>query len=56
MPAADLRARVDAHRWYHTIDLGAGIITRGADDTPQRLARLDLPESLEGLTVLDIGA
>ncbi len=56
MPRADLRARVDALRWYHTLDLGAGIITRGVDDTPQRLARLDIPASLDGLTVLDIGA
>lgn len=56
MSVADLRARVAAHRWYHTIDLGSGIITQGADDTPQRLARLDLPRSLEGVTVLDIGA
>jgi tRNA (mo5U34)-methyltransferase len=53
---ADLRARVDALRWYHTIDLGQGIVTKGVDDTPLRLARLDLPPSLAGLSVLDIGA
>ena len=29
---------------------------RGADDTPIRLARLDLPASLAGASVLDIGA
>jgi tRNA (mo5U34)-methyltransferase len=52
----DVRARVEAHRWYHTIDLGNGIVTKGADDTPQRLRRLNLPESLKGQTVLDIGA
>jgi tRNA (mo5U34)-methyltransferase len=52
----DLRTRVAAIRWYHTIDLGGGIITAGADDTPQRLARLDLPASLAGKSVLDIGA
>lgn len=52
----DLRARVDALRWYHTIDLGQGIVTKGVDDTPIRMARLDLPASLAGKTVLDIGA
>jgi tRNA (mo5U34)-methyltransferase len=54
--AGDLRDRAAALRWYHTIDLGGGIVTAGVDDTPQRLARLDLPASLEGRTVLDIGA
>ena len=52
----DLEQRVAAHRWYHSIDLGGGLVTRGIDDTPLRLARLDLPASLQGLTVLDVGA
>jgi tRNA (mo5U34)-methyltransferase len=52
----DLKSRADAIRWYHTIDLGGGVVTRGMDDTPQRLARVQLPASLHGLTVLDIGA
>jgi tRNA (mo5U34)-methyltransferase len=56
MTVTDLAERVAAHRWYHSIDLGGGIVTRGIDDTPLRLARLALPASLEGLTVLDIGA
>ena len=56
MAGGDLRARVAASRWYHTIDLGQGIVTPGIDDTPFRLGRLDLPTSLAGRTVLDIGA
>jgi tRNA (mo5U34)-methyltransferase len=52
----DLKSRAGAIRWYHTIDLGGGVVTRGVDDTPQRLARVQLPSSLAGLTVLDIGA
>jgi len=52
----DLRSRVEAIRWYHTIDLGGGIVTRGVDDSPLRLARVQLPESLAGKSVLDIGA
>ena len=56
MSSPDLQARVAAIRWYHTIDLGGGIVTRGIDDSPLRLARAQLPASLRGLTVLDIGA
>jgi tRNA (mo5U34)-methyltransferase len=52
----DLAAKAEAIRWYHSIDLGGGVVTQGIDDTPLRLARLDLPPSLAGLTVLDIGA
>jgi tRNA (mo5U34)-methyltransferase len=56
MPEPDLRQDVAALRWYHTIDLGQGVTTPGIDQTPYRLARLDLPTSLAGLSVLDIGA
>jgi tRNA (mo5U34)-methyltransferase len=51
-----LRSRVEALRWYHTIDLGHQIRTDGVDDTPVRLSRLALPASLAGCSVLDIGA
>jgi tRNA (mo5U34)-methyltransferase len=54
--SSDLRTRVNALRWYHTIDLGHGVVTQGADDSPIRLARLDLPASFAGQTVLDVGA
>ena len=53
---SDTAAQVAALRWYHTIDLGDGIVTPGVDKTPVRLAELDLPPSLSGKTVLDIGA
>ena len=56
MSSPDLRSRVAALRWYHTIDLGSGIVTPGVDNTPYRLTRLGLPVSLKGVTVLDIGA
>jgi tRNA (mo5U34)-methyltransferase len=56
MNGADLQARVEALRWYHTIDLGHGVVTKGVDDTPGRLARIGLPADLSGRSVLDIGA
>jgi tRNA (mo5U34)-methyltransferase len=56
MQESSLQARVDAIRWFHTLDLGQGIVTRGIDDPSFRLPRLALPASLAGRSVLDIGA
>jgi tRNA (mo5U34)-methyltransferase len=57
MTSDDLRERVDAIRWWHSIDLGHGIVTRGVDQAQaERLARLRLPADLSGRSVLDIGA
>src|SRR6187455_1301559 len=52
----ELLAQVTDLRWYHTIDLGGGVVTRGVDDTPLRLSRLQFPRDLTGKSVLDIGA
>jgi tRNA (mo5U34)-methyltransferase len=51
-----LRAEVESIPWWHTIDLGNGIVTPGIDDSPCKLQRLCLPPDLTGKTVLDIGA
>jgi tRNA (mo5U34)-methyltransferase len=56
MDKADLQSQVDALRWFHTIDLGDGIVTKGADNSLERLRRIQLPASLAGRSVLDIGA
>jgi tRNA (mo5U34)-methyltransferase len=56
MTTADLQARANAVRWYHTIDLGNGVVTTGVDNTPERLRRIQLPDSLSGKSVLDVGA
>jgi tRNA (mo5U34)-methyltransferase len=56
MADQSLAAKVAAHRWYHTIDLGGGVVTKGVDDSPARLIQLGLPASLTGKTVLDVGA
>jgi tRNA (mo5U34)-methyltransferase len=53
--ADELRARADALRWFHTIDLGHGVVTPGVIDSQLRLDNLRLPP-LEGKTVLDVGA
>lgn len=51
-----MRRRSDALRWFHTIDLGDGVITNGVDNSPERLRALHLPADLSGRTVLDIGS
>jgi tRNA (mo5U34)-methyltransferase len=52
----DLQSEVDALPWWHAIDLGGGVRTKGASNPQRTLTRLALPKSLVGLTVLDIGA
>lgn len=56
MDTHELRKRVSEITWFHTIDLGHGIVTPGYDASPQRLRRIGMPSDLTGLTVLDIGA
>jgi tRNA (mo5U34)-methyltransferase len=41
--------------WYHTIELGDGLLTRAMFDHRPVVAKYGLPESLEGKTALDIG-
>ncbi len=52
----ELLKEVEAVKWFHRIPLGHGIVTPGIDDTAAKLARVRLPESLAGRSVLDIGA
>jgi tRNA (mo5U34)-methyltransferase len=54
--AIRLREQVGAVNWFHSIDLGQGIVTPGLDDSPKKLQQIHLPGSLQGRTVLDIGA
>ena len=51
-----LREKVAEIDWWHTIDLGNGIITPGRDNSPERLKKIGMPQDLTGHTVLDIGA
>jgi tRNA (mo5U34)-methyltransferase len=52
----DLRAEVARLGWFHTIDLGNGIITPGRDESRRKLGWIHLPDDLRGRTVLDVGA
>ena len=56
MTPDEIRAAVDEIWWYHSIDLGHGIITPGWDRSPDRLHTMALPSDLTGKSVLDVGA
>jgi tRNA (mo5U34)-methyltransferase len=42
--------------WYHTIDLGGGMVSHGYFDHRTVVDRYGIPDSLAGMTVLDVGA
>lgn len=54
----NLKAEVAEIDWYHSIDLGNGIITPGyaKNISPYSEKMIGLPENLTGITVLDVGA
>ena len=53
---AELQAAADRITWFHSMDLGHGVRTRGTYDPRRTLPRLALPDRLDGTTVLDVGA
>ncbi|MGH9078942.1 MAG: DUF1698 domain-containing protein [Acidimicrobiales bacterium] len=51
---ADLVSQIRDRRWFHTMDLGNGLVTKGDSPSSEIIAR-SIPE-LQGKSVLDIGA
>jgi len=56
MTRDEIQNRISHINWFHTIDLGSGVVTPGDDDSPAKLRRLKIPNDLSGKTFLDIGA
>lgn len=56
MNVSELNEEVKKIKWWHTIDLGNGVVTAGLDNSPKKLKTLMMPDNLEGMSVLDIGA
>lgn len=52
----DLASRAEKIAWFHTMDLGGGVRTKGIYDPSRTLSRLGLPARLDGKSVLDVGA
>src|SRR5438874_164847 len=61
---ADFRARtagincpgLEHFCWYHTVDLGKGLVTPGVYDYRNDLQQFNFPSDMTGMTALDIGA
>lgn len=56
LTADELKRAVAGILWRHTMDLGQGVVTPGGSANRKTLRRLGLPERLDGLSVLDVGA
>lgn len=52
----ELKKRVENLIWYHTIDLGQGVVTPGIYDHRPYLKNYGLPRKLKNQTALDVGA
>ena len=55
MDRSSLAAEVNRYSWYHTLDLGDGVVTSGVFDHRPVLARYPVPADLSGLRCLDVG-
>lgn len=56
MQIDELQRRVAEIQWFHTIDLGNGVVTPGLDASPQKLQTIGMPADLTGKSVLDFCA
>ena len=50
----DLQAAVERYPWYHTLELGDGVVTKGMFDHRPVLDRYPIPDDLSGLRCLDV--
>lgn len=50
-----LAVQVASYRWYHTLDLGGGVVTEGMFDHRPVVERYLIPPDLTGLRCLDVG-
>jgi hypothetical protein len=55
LTADEMKSRMQDFQWYHTIDLGEGIVTPGQYDLQPLLRHYGIPESVAGKSVLDVG-
>jgi len=52
--ARDLQAEAERYPWYHTLELGDGVVTKGMFDHRPVLDRYPLPADLSGKRCLDV--
>lgn len=56
MDREEIKNQMDKIKWFHSMDLGHGLVTPGRDNTAIKLEMIKMPSNLTGLSVLDIGA
>jgi tRNA (mo5U34)-methyltransferase len=54
-PSSDLAGEVSQYRWYHTLELGPGVVTRGMFDHRPVVDNYLIPKDLSGMRCLDVG-
>lgn len=47
---------VGLYYWYHTVDLGDGLVTPGLHDYRSSIGEFCFPDDISGMNVLDVGA
>jgi len=47
---------VDRYYWYHTVDLGEGLVTPGLHDYRRRIGEFRFPDDMSDMNVLDVGS
>jgi len=52
---ATLADEVAKYGWYHTLDLGHGVVTKGMFDHRRSTGRYLIPDDLTGMRCLDVG-
>src|SRR3954469_25661765 len=52
--AADLQAEVERYPWYHTLELGDGVVTKGMFDHRPHMHHYPIPADLTGKRCLDV--
>jgi tRNA (mo5U34)-methyltransferase len=53
-PRTDLAAEVERYPWYHTLELGGGVVTKGMFDHRPVLDCYPIPDDLSGMRCLDV--
>jgi tRNA (mo5U34)-methyltransferase len=49
-------AEAAEYHWYHTIDLGNGLVTPGTYDYRGKIEAFHFPDKMDGMSVLDVGS
>src|SRR5215218_3167860 len=47
---------MEHYYWYHTVDLGGGVVTPGDYDFRDQLPAFGFPDDMTGMRVLDVGS